>query len=139
MNRNYRKYLLGLVAGLLALLFLPPFNTLSPVSFKGTADAGFFNHDLEVFEEVIDLVSEKYVYSPDHKKLFSAAIEGMIKNADAEDVTLSKNTDINTLRYKNRETQYKLTYNKNHDWDELRKVYYFLHDHSKNKICFFLI
>ena len=134
MNRNYRKYLLGLVAGLLALLFLPPFNTLSPVSFKGTADAGFFNHDLEVFEEVIDLVSEKYVYSPDHKKLFSAAIEGMIKTVGSEEVTLSKKSNINTLRYKHKATQYKINYDRNHDWDELQKVYYFLHDQSDKAI-----
>ena len=73
--RNPRKYSLALVVGLLALLCLPQVNTLGPVNFKGTADAGFFNNDLEIFEEVIDLVSEKYVYPPDHKKLFSAAIE----------------------------------------------------------------
>lgn len=134
LKTNFQKYALGLVIVFCALLCLPSVYTLGPANFQGTANAGFFNNDLEIFEEVIGLVSEKYVYPPNHKKLFSAAIEGMIKNADAEDVTLSKNTDINTLRYKNRETQYKLTYNKNHDWDELRKVYYFLHDHSKNKI-----
>jgi carboxyl-terminal processing protease len=132
--KNSRKYSFALVAGLLALLCLPQVNTLGPVNFKGTADAGFFNNDLEIFEEVIDLVSEKYVYPPDHKKLFSAAIEGMIKSADSVDVSLNKNLDINTLRYKNKATQYKLTYNKKHDWDELQKVYYFLHDHSKNAI-----
>ncbi len=118
--------MLGL--GLFALLFLPPVNI--PVGLQGTADAGFFNNDLEIFEEVMDLVSEKYVYPPDHKKLFSAAIEGMIKNADSEAVTLTKNPGINTVRYNNRATQYKLTYDKSHDWDELQKIYYFLHDQS---------
>ena len=58
----------------------------------------------------------------------------MIKNASAKDVTLSKNPNVNTLRYKNRSTQYNLTYDKNHDWDELQKVYYFLHDNSQNSI-----
>ena len=130
LNKNFRKYSLGLVAGLLAILCLPQANILSPVGFKGIADAGFFSNDLEIFEEVIDLVSNKYVYPPDHKKLFSAAIEGMIKNVDSERVTLSKNPGINTIRYKNRSTQYKLTYDRNHDWDELQKVYYFLHDQS---------
>ncbi|MBT3922469.1 MAG: S41 family peptidase [Nitrospina sp.] len=133
-QRNSRKYVLSLIIGFFALLCLPQVNTLGPVNFKGTADAGFFNNDLEIFEEVIDLVSEKYVYSPDHKKLFSAAIEGMIKSADSMEVTLSKNPGINTLRYKNQATQYKLNYNKNHDWDELQKIYYFLLDHSRNKL-----
>ena len=126
--------MLSLIIGFFALLCLPQVNTLGPVNFKGTADAGFFNNDLEIFEEVIDLVSEKYVYSPDHKKLFSAAIEGKIKSADSMEVTLSKNPGINTLRYKNQATQYKLNYNKNHDWDELQKIYYFLLDHSRNKL-----
>jgi carboxyl-terminal processing protease len=134
MKRNFRKYSLCLVVGLWALLCLPQVNTLGPANFQGTANAGFFNNDLETFEEVIDLVSEKYVYPPDHKKLFSAAIEGMIKNADSVELTLSKNPGINTLRYRNRTTQYKLTYDRSHDWDELQKVYYFLHDHSRKAI-----
>jgi len=134
MKRNFRKYPLILVAGLLALLCLPQVHTLGPVNFQGTADAGFFNNDLETFEEVIDLVSEKYVYPPDHKKLFTAAIEEMIKNADSEELTLSKNPGINTLRYRSRATQYKLTYDRNHDWDELQKIYYFLHDQSRKEI-----
>jgi carboxyl-terminal processing protease len=130
---NFQKLSLSLAIGLITLLCMPQVNTLGSVNFKGTADAGFFNNDLEVFEEVIDLVSEKYVYPPDHKKLFSAAIEGMINNANSEEVTLSKNSKINTLRYKNSSAQYKLTYDKKHDWDELQKIYYFLHDHSRNK------
>lgn len=130
-NKNLKRYSLGLVAGLLALLYLPQINTLN---FKGTADASFFNSDLEVFEEVMDLVADKYVYPPDHKKLYAAAIEGMIKNADSELVTLSKNPGINTLRYIDRSTQYNLTYDRSHDWDELQKVYYFLHDQSNKMI-----
>ena len=133
-NKNFRKYSLGLLAGLLALLCLPQVNILGPVGLRGIADAGFFNNDLEVFEEVIDLVSGKYVYPPNHKKLFSAAIEEMIKNIDSEHVTLSKNRKVNTIRYKNQSTRYRLTYNKKHDWDELQKVYYFLHDQSDKAI-----
>ncbi len=127
-QRNFRKYLLSLTAGLLALLYLPH------ADVPATATAGFFDNDLEIFAAVVNLVSEKYVYPPDHKKLFSAAIEGMIKNADAAGATLHKNADGNTLRYGNRATQYRLTYDRSHDWDELRKVYYFLHDHSRKTI-----
>lgn len=135
LNKNFRKYSLGLVAGVFALLCLPQVNILGPVGLKGTADAGFFSSDLEIFEEVMDLVSDKYVYPPDHKKLFSAAIEGMIKNVDSNLITLSKTPDINTLRYKNKGARYKLTYDRNHDWDELQKVYYFLHDQSDKTIA----
>lgn len=133
-KRKPRKYLLSLVAGISALLCLPQVNIPGLAGLKGTADAGFFNSDLEIFEEVIDLVSDKYVYPPDHKKLFSAAIEGMIKNSDSEAVTLSKSTHINTLRYKGRVTQYNLTYDRSRDWDELQKIYYFLHDQSNKGI-----
>ena len=123
-----------MVLGVFILLALPQANISGSFSFQGTADAGFFNNDLEIFEEVVDLVSEKFVYPPDHKTMFSAAIEGMIKNVDSEAVTLTKNPGVNTLRYKNRSTQYSLTYDKNHDWDELQKVYYFLHDQSRKSI-----
>ena len=116
---------MGLVVAGVVLLYLPQVHIPWLTPLQGTADAGFFNNDLEVFEEVIDLVSEKYVYPPDHKKLFSAAIEAMIKEAGSKELTLSKNPGINTLRYKNRNTQYKLTYNKKHDWEEFQKIYYF--------------
>ncbi len=130
MKTNNSKYLPALIIGIYALLSLV--NLPGLTSFQGTANAGFFNNDLEVFEEVIDLVAEKYVYPPDHKKLFTAAIEGMIKEADNKELTLTKNPGINTVTYKNRSTSYKLTYDKNHDWNELQKVYYFLHDQSSN-------
>lgn len=130
--KNFRKYTLGLLVGLLALLSLPQVNILGPAG--GIADAGFFNNDLEIFEEVVDLVSEKYVYPPNHKKLFASAIEGMIENVDSENVTLSKTPNINTIHYKDHNTRYRLTYDKKHNWDELQKVYYFLHDESGKEI-----
>ena len=133
-NKRFLKYSIGLLIGLLALLCLPQVNNLGPVGFRGIANAGFFNNDLEVFEEVLDLVSEKYVYSPNHKKLFSSAIEEMIKALGSEHVTLSKKSDANTINYKGKITRYKLTYDKKHDLDELQKVYYFLRDQSDKTI-----
>ncbi|MZH02888.1 MAG: S41 family peptidase [Nitrospinae bacterium] len=58
----------------------------------------------------------------------------MVKNVDSEHVTLSKKPGTNILRYKDERTRYKLTYDKKHDWDELQKVYYFLHDQSDKEI-----
>ena len=131
LNKNSRKYSLSIVAGILVFLCLS--NILTTVR-PNAADAGFFSSDLEVFEEVIDLVSDKYIYPPDHKKLFSSAIKGMIKNLDSELITLSKKHDINTIRYKDKGTQYKLTYDRDHNLDELEKIYYFLHNQPDKAI-----
>jgi carboxyl-terminal processing protease len=131
LNKNFRKYSLDQVAWLLA--FLCTTSIIGSIAPK-IANAGFFSNDLEVFEEVLDLVSEKYVYPPDHKILFSAAIEGMIKNLDPDLVSFSKSSNISTVRYKNKSTQYKLSYDRKHDLNELKKVYYFLHDQPNNKV-----
>ena len=131
LNKNSRKYSLSIVAGILVFLCLS--NILTTVR-PNPAEAGFFSSDLEVFEEVMDLVSEKYIYPPDHKKLFSSAITKMIKNLDSELVTLSKKHGINTIRYKDKDTQYKLTYDRDHNLDELERVYYFLQDQPDKAI-----
>ena len=99
---------------------------------NSTAYAGFFNHDLETFEEIIELVSEKYVYSPDHKKLFSAAIEKMVKTSDSANVTT--NPSGSTITFNNKSKRYFLNYDMRHDMEVLQKVYYFLHDQSKNSL-----
>ena len=123
LNKNSRKSSLSFLGWILAILYLASF--LASDGPK-VADAGFFSNDLEVFEEIMDLVSDKYIYPPDHKKLFSAAIEGMIKSIDSQLISLSKNPDINTIRYKTKNTQYQLTYDRTHNLDELERVYYFL-------------
>ena len=99
---------------------------------SSTAHAGFFNHDLETFERIIELVSEKYVYSPDHKKLFSAAIKKMIKSTGSANVTT--NPSGSTITFNNKSKKYFLNYDMRHDLDELQKVYYFLHDQSNKSL-----
>ncbi|MDC1121906.1 S41 family peptidase [Nitrospinaceae bacterium] len=117
-----------LIPAIIALLVsIPNWNHLS-----STAYAGFFNHDLETFEEIIELVSEKYVYSPDHKKLFSAAIEKMVKTSDSANVTT--NPSGSTITFNNKSKRYFLNYDMRHDMEVLKKVYYFLHDQSKNSL-----
>lgn len=117
-----------LIPAIIALLVSIPSWTL----LSSTAYAGFFNHDLETFEEIIELVSEKYVYSPDHKKLFSAAIEKMVKTSDSANVTT--NPSGSTITFNNKSTRYFLNYDMRHDMEALQKVYYFLHDQSKNSL-----
>lgn len=99
---------------------------------SSTAHAGFFNHDLETFEEIIELVSEKYVYSPDPKKLFSAAIEKMVKTTDSANVTT--NPSGSTITFNNKSTQYFLNYDMHHDLEALQKVYDFLHEQSNKSL-----
>ena len=64
-----------LLPSLIIFLWAFPAPSLKWSPIVSTAHAGFFNNDLETFEEIINLVANKYVYSPDHKKLFAAAIE----------------------------------------------------------------
>ena len=117
-----------LIPVIIALLISIP----SWTHLGSTAYAGFFNHDLETFEEIIELVSEKYVYSPDHKKLFSAAIEKMVKTSDSANVTT--NPSGSTITFNNKSKRYFLNYDMRHDMEALEKVYYFLHDQSKNSL-----
>ena len=117
-----------LIPAIIALLASIP----SWTHLSSTAHAGFFNHDLETFEEIIELVSEKYVYSPDHKKLFSAAIEKMVKTSDSANVTT--NPSGSTITFNNKSKRYFLNYDMRHDMEVLQKVYYFLHDQSKNSL-----
>ena len=52
------------------------------------AQAGFFNDDLEAFEDVLLLVSKNYVYPPDFTKVFSSAIRNMAEALDPSDVSI---------------------------------------------------
>ena len=76
-----------LISALFLLLGALPLTTPSSNYFNSIAHAGFLNNDLETFEEIVDLVAEKYVYSPDHKKLFTAAIENLIKTQSGQNVS----------------------------------------------------
>ena len=51
---------------LLGLLLISPTGSGKPFFvFSPTAEANFFSNDLELFEEVVGLVGEKYIYPPD--------------------------------------------------------------------------
>jgi carboxyl-terminal processing protease len=127
MKLKKRWILMPAIIVLLWVVSIPSWTHLS-----STAHAGFFNNDLETFEEIIELVSEKYVYSPDHKKLFSAAIKKMVKTADSANVTT--NPSGSTITFNNKSTRYFLNYDMHHDMDALHKVYYFLHDQSNKSL-----
>ena len=118
---------------------MPAFIVLLLIAFffswtqlSSTAHAGFFDNDLETFEEIIELVSEKYVFSPDHKKLFSAAIEKMVKATNSANVTT--NPSGSTITFNNKSKNYFLNYDMRHDLDALQEVYYFLHEQSNKSL-----
>ena len=99
-----------LLPALITFLWIFPVPSLKWSPLISTAYAGFFNNDLETFEEIINLVANKYVYSPDHKKLFSAAIKQMVKTADSPNVTLTNNPSGSTVTSNKKTTRFFLNY-----------------------------
>ena len=105
---------------------------LNPLTSVAKAD--FFNKDLESFEEIFDLVTDKYVYSPDPKELFSAAIKKMAGTAKSSDTNLTSNLSDREIFFNNKTERFSLSYDISHNMDELRKIYYFLYDNSKTSL-----
>jgi carboxyl-terminal processing protease len=119
-----------LMPAIIVLLLAASISSWSQLS--STAHAGFFDNDLETFEEIIELVSKKYVFSPDHKKLFSAAIEKMVKATNSANVTT--NPSGSTITINNKSKNYFLNYDMRHDLDALQDIYYFLHEQSNKSL-----
>jgi carboxyl-terminal processing protease len=119
-----------LMPAIIVLLLAASISSWTKLS--STAHAGFFDNDLETFEKIIELVSEKYVFSPDHKKLFSAAIEKMVKAANSANMTT--NPSGSTITFNNKSKNYFLNYDMRHDLDALQEVYYFLHEQSNKPL-----
>ena len=130
-----RKIAALLTATLLGLFLLFPAGGGKPVSaLLSTAEAGFFSNDLELFEEVVDLVGDKYVYPPDYKKMFMASIDEMVRTLDDENITTTDNPGGQTISRFDSSIHYQLNFNREHDLEAFKKVYYFLHEESKSKL-----
>ena len=111
--------------------FLPQWTSIP------SAHAGFFNNDLELLEEVVELIADKYLYPPDYKKLFSTAIDFMIKSFDRAPLSVDKSTSGQQTLMQTRsgaKTQFNLNYNREADMASLRKVYNFLLQESGEKL-----
>jgi carboxyl-terminal processing protease len=119
-----------LMPAIIVLLLAASISSWTQLS--STAHAGFFDNDLETFKEIIELVSEKYVFSPDYKKLFSAAIEKMVKATNSANVTT--NPSGSTITFNNKSKNYFLNYDMRHDLDALQEIYYFLHEQSNKSL-----
>ena len=88
-KKSSLKYLLGTLFVLLAFFLANPTGFQSGIFQAPPAHAGFFDDDLDIFDEVLELVADNYVYPPDFKKLFTAATDAMVKTAEKENLTVT--------------------------------------------------
>jgi carboxyl-terminal processing protease len=135
MSRIINKRLLGCIgAFLLTVLFvIPSGNSRVENVLIPDAHAGFFNKDLELFDEVIDLIADKYVYPPNFKRLFAAAIDEMLATAGQDRLNVVKTSTGQMIKGNKYEIQYNLNYDQAHDLASFKRVYYFLLDESNEK------
>lgn len=136
MSKIINKRLAGGIAVIfLTVLFVfPSGNSRLENLLIPSAHAGFFNKDLELFDEVVDLIADKYVYPPDFKRLFSAAIDEMLVTAGQDHLNVKKTATGQTIKGNKYHVQYDLNYDQAHDLSSFKKVYYFLLDESNEKV-----
>ena len=90
----YKKQKLLITTVLLGFLLLVPLGSKNHLgTFQTVTEAGFFDNELSLFDEVIDLVGDKYVYTPNYKKMLTSSIEEMIKSLDDEDQLIERSSD----------------------------------------------
>ena len=81
-------------------------------AFFPNAEAGFFSNDLELFEEVVDLVGDKYVYAPDYEKMFGASIDEMVLALNDENISLKNESIGQSISKFDKNIRYTLGYNR---------------------------
>lgn len=137
MRRKTRlKFLLGITFVLLAFFLVNPIGFRSTGLFQTQpAHAGFFDDDLDVFDEVLELVADNYVYPPDFKKLFTAAINAMVKTAEKEKLSVTSVYSGKTLEANGKKFSYRLSFNKDENMQALHGVYNFISREFKGKVA----
>ena len=129
-----KKIFSVLTAALLGLFLLfPPGGTNLGPAFFPNAEAGFFSNDLELFEEVVDLVGDKYVYAPDYKKMFTASIDEMVLALNDENISLKNESIGQSISKFDKNIRYTLGYNRENALETFKKAYYFLLEESEGK------
>ena len=129
-----KKIFSVLTAALLGLFLLfPPGGTNLGPAFFPNAEAGFFSNDLELFEEVVDLVGDKYVYAPDYKKMFMASIDEMVLALNDENISLKNESIGQSISKFDKNIRYTLGYNRENALETFKKAYYFLLEESEGK------
>jgi len=133
-NLFARKWTLLLGTIVLSLLFTAPWSGQDATPFPSSAHAGFFDSDLDIFSEVVDLVSDNYVYAPDFKNLFASAIQGMIDKVEAEDLDVQDVFSGKVLEAGDSKLSYRLNFSRPENFKILLSVYHFLSKHYPGKI-----
>jgi carboxyl-terminal processing protease len=128
------KILFGTTLVLLAFFLVNPMGFQSSLFQAQPAHAGFFDDDLDVFDEVLELVADNYVYPPDFKKLFTAAIDAMVKTAEKEKLSVTSVYSGKTLEANGKKFSYRLSFNKDENMKALHGAYDFISREFKDKI-----
>ena len=129
---------LKLLLGMTFVLLI--FSLVNPISFQSgpfqarPVHAGFFDDDLDVFDEVLDLVADNYVYPPDFKKLFTAATDAMLKTVEKENLSVTSVYSGKTLETNGKKFSYRLSFNKDENMQALHGVYDFISRELKGKV-----
>lgn len=125
---------LCLALGILFALVLAPLQT-APEGWKySKAHAGFFSDELEIFEEILDLVAEKYVYPPNYQKMFTTAIDQMLELAPEGGLTLRNQGLGRRIDKTGAHLIYHLNFSRQDNMRSLRQVYRFLLKHFSRQI-----
>lgn len=134
-KKPMRRWMVVLGALALSVALVAPWApTHVSVPIPSSAHAGFFNDDLEIFEEVLDLVAENYVYPPDYKTLFQSGIQGMISRVPENTLTVTDVYSGQVLSRNGSQVSYRLSFNRHQNMDALRSVYFFLAEQYRNEI-----
>ncbi len=134
-GKSNLKIILGMAFVLFAFFLVNPLGFQSSGPFQTRpAHAGFFDDDLDAFDEVLELVADNYVYPPDYKKLFTAALNEMIRTVEKENLTVSSVYSGQTLEKNGKKFSYRLTFNKVENMQALRGVYDFLSREFKGRV-----
>lgn len=129
------KLLLGMTFVLLTFFLVNPIGFQSTGPFQTqSAHAGLFDDDLDIFDEVLDLVADNYVYPPDFKKLFTSAIDSMVKTVEKENLTVTSVHSGKTLKANGKKFSYRLSFNKDENMQTLQGVYDFISHEFKGKV-----
>ncbi len=128
------KLLLGMTFVLLAVFLTNPIGFQSGPFQAQPAHAGFFDDDLDVFDEVLELVADNYVYPPDFKKLFTAATDAMLKTVEKEKLSVTSVYSGKTLETNGKKFSYRLSFNKDENMQALQGVYDFISRELKGKV-----
>ena len=132
LNKKKRLLITTVLLGFLLLVPLGSKNHLG--TFQTVTEAGFFDNELSLFDEIIDLVGDKYVYTPNYKKMLTASIEEMIKSLDDENIIFKYTPDLQSISKYATSIDYKLDYNREKSIETFKKVFYFLSEDFKKKL-----